>query len=46
MVGILCIYPAIDVHAEQVIREEGIGSQLTDTTEDRTEYSKYCDYHI
>ncbi|MBR3635172.1 MAG: flagellar type III secretion system pore protein FliP [Lachnospiraceae bacterium] len=36
MVGILCIYPAIDVHAEQVIREEGIGSQLTDTTEDRT----------
>ncbi|MCR4866973.1 MAG: flagellar type III secretion system pore protein FliP [Lachnospiraceae bacterium] len=35
MVGILCIYPEIDAYAVEV-RQEGIGSQLTDTTEDRT----------
>ena len=35
MVGILCIYPAIPVQAAEVVRE-GIGSNLTGTTEDRT----------
>ena len=31
----MCIYPEIPAHATE-IRQEGIGSQLTDTTEDRT----------
>jgi len=35
MVGILCIYTKIPSQAAEV-RQEGIGSQLTDTTEDRT----------
>ena len=35
MVGILCIYPKMSAHATTITRE-GVGSMLTDTTEDRT----------
>ena len=35
LVGILCIYPEIPAQAAEVVRE-GIGSRLTDTTDDRT----------
>ena len=35
MVGILCIYPEIPASATEIVRE-GIGSNLTGTTEDRT----------
>ena len=35
LVGILCIYPEIPVQAAEVV-QEGIGSRLTDTTDDRT----------
>ena len=35
LVGILCIYPEIPAQAAEVV-QEGIGSRLTDTTDDRT----------